>query len=330
MKKNSTYEIDGDLYEFNNNRLREIIRRQNPNRGAFEQFYRKVESQYVGISYDTVRGWVKKNTNPSSLDDVKEIAKLLGVDYMVLLKCTHISADTVRTRLQKITFDGVLDPFCSRYKGFSNVLDMIIGIGYNPETKESKVSDFAERIIDIIGMEKLEELGLPGLLGYKFVYSEDELRNMSDDQLLNVVSNGYIDEEGNRFYDNSNKIVIDRDKFGKRLIENTSWLDVEEREELQEIVEEAKNWWDFCEMPFGLLKIDINAFGHRLASYTCGLGWVKPTHENRWTLLLDVLALLGTQVDSAGLCWAKEMHVDQFESKMFLTIDVSKDILICE
>ena len=86
----------------------------------------------------------------------------------------------------------------------------IIGIGYNPATNESKVSDFAERIINLIGVKKIEELGIPGLLGYKFVYSEDELRSMSEDELLDAVNNGYVDDEGNSLYDNNQKIAIDR------------------------------------------------------------------------------------------------------------------------
>ena len=311
------------MYEFNNSRLKEIIRIQNPNRGCYEQFFRKVVSLDVGISYDTVRGWVKNDTNPA-LEDVKTLAEILGIDYMELLNCTHYSADAVRTRLQKITFSEVLDPFSIRYEGFSNVLDMIIGMGYDPATEESKVSDFAERIIDIIGIEKIEELGVPGLLGYKFIYSEEDLRNIPEDGFLDAIGKGYVDEEGNCFYDNNQKIALDRALFGKRLVENASWLEAEERKELQEVVKEAQKWWDLCEMPFALLKININAFGHNLVSYTYGMGWTKPTHEDRWTMLLDVLNLIGPEVDSAGLCWISEMHVDQLESEMFLTIDVAK------
>ena len=77
-------------------------------------------------------------------------------------------------------------------------------------------------------------------------------------------------------------------------------------------------------MPFALLKIDINAFGQNLASYTYGMGWARPTHKDRWQMLLDVLNFLGSQVDLAGLCWISEIHVDQFESEMFLTIDVCR------
>jgi len=323
MKKNSTYEIAGNLYEFNNDRLKKLIQIQNPNRGAYEQFYRKVVSLNVGISYDTVKGWVKNDTNPA-LEDVKALAEILGIDYMKLLDCTHYSAEAVKTRLQKITFSEVLDPFSIRYEGFSNALDMIIGMGYDPATKESKVSDFAERIIDIIGVEKIEELGVPGLLGYKFIYTDDELRSMPEDKLYDAMWNGYVDEEGNRLYDNSKKIAIDRTRFGERLIENATWLETEEREELQKVVAEAKKWWDLCEMPFALLKINVNVFGHQVASFTHGMGWVKPTHDDRWTMLLDVLNLIGPQVDSAGLCWISEMHVDQFESEMFLTIEAIK------
>ena len=323
MIKNSTYEIGGDLYEFNNDRLKKIIQSQNPNRGAYEQFYRKVVSLGAGISYDAVKGWVKNNTNPA-LEDVKVIAGILGIDYMKLLDCTHYSADTVSNKLQKITFNEVLDPFCLRYEGFSNVLDMIIGMGYNPTTKESKVSDFAERIIGIIGAGNNKETSLPELLGYKFVYSEEELRNMSEAELLDAINTGYVDEEGNCLYDNNQRIALDRVTFGKRLVENASWLEPEEMKEFKEIIGEANKWWDFCEMPFALLKIDINAFGHNLASYTYGMGWARPTHEDRWRMLLDVLNFLGSQVDLAGLCWISEMHVDQFESEMFITIDVCK------
>ena len=195
-------------------------------------------------------------------------------------------------------------------------------MGYNPSTDESKVSDFAERIIDIIGTEKIKEIGVPGLLGYKFIYSEDDLMNMPEGGLLEAMNNGYVDEEGKCLYDKNQKIAIDRSKFGKRLIENATWLDAEEMEELQVVISEAKKWWDLCEMPFALLKININAFGHPLASYTYGMGWVKPTHEDRWTMLLDVINLIWPQLDSAGLCWISEMHVDQFESEMFLTIEV--------
>ena len=323
MKKNSTYEIGGDLYEFNNDRLKKIIQSQNPNRGAYEQFYRKVVSLGAGISYDAVKGWVKNNTNPA-LEDVKVIAGVLGIDYMKLLDCTHYSADAVNTRLQKITFTEVLDSFSLRYEGFSNVLDMIIGMGYDPATEESKVSDFAERIIGIVREGKPKEAGLPELLGYKFVYSEEDLRNMSEAELLDAINTGYVDGEGNSLYDNNHRIALDRATFGKRLVENASWLEPEEMEELREVVGEADKWWDFCDMPFALLKIDINAFGQNLASYTYGMGWARPTHKDRWQMLLDVLNFLGLQVDLAGLCWISEIHVDQLESEMFLTIDVCR------
>lgn len=322
MKKNSTYEIDGDLYEFNNERLKKIIRSQNPNRGAYEQFYRNVVSRNTGISYDTVKGWVKNDTNPA-LEDVKLIAEILEIPYMQLLDCTHISSDTVRTRLQKITFEEVLDPFSFKYEGFSNILDMIIGMGYKKETEESKVSDFAERIIDILG-NRPEEYGLPELLGYKFIYTEEELKNMSEEELRKALNEGYVDRDGNSFYDKDYKIAIDRDTFGEKLLENASWLDEEEHQELQEVIAEAKSWWDLCNMPFALLKVKINVCGHSLASYTYGMGWTNPSHTDRWSLLLDVLSLVGTEVDTTGLCWLREMHVDQFESEMFVTIEVFK------
>ena len=149
MKKRSTYEINGDIYEFNNERLKKIIWNRNPNRGAYEKFYRMVVNQNVGIAYDTVKGWVKNNTNPA-LEDVKTLAKILEIPYMDLLVPTHYGADAVHTRLQKIRFTEVLDPFSLSYCGFSNVLDMIFGMGYNPVTEKYYDSDFAEKIINSI------------------------------------------------------------------------------------------------------------------------------------------------------------------------------------
>lgn len=321
MKKRSTYEINGDIYEFNNDKLKKIIWNRNPNRGAYEQFYRMVVNQNVGIAYDTVKGWVKNNTNPA-LEDVKAIAKILGIPYMELLVPTHYDADAVRTRLQKIRFTEVLDPFSLRYHGFSNVLDMIIGMGHNPITEECIDSDFAERIINIIWPSMPEDFALHELLGYRFIYSDDELRNMSEEELKSALSNGYLDAEGNSFYDRNGEIAIDRHKFGERLIENASWLDDEDRLELQEVIKEAEAWWDYCEMPFALLKVDITVCKQRIAHFTYGPGWTKPSHEDRWRLLLDVLSLLGPRIEKTGLCWMHEMHVDQFESEMFLTIEI--------
>ena len=321
MKKKSTYEIEGQLYEFNNNRLKQFIQMKNPNRGAFEQFYRKVVSKNVGISYDTVKGWVKNDTNPA-IEDVKTIAEILEIPYMNLLDCTHYSVDTVRTRIQKIRFEEVLNPFSLKYNGFSNALDMIIGMGYNPKTGECIDSDFAERIISIIGSIDTGDYGLPELLGYKFIYTEDELRSMTNEDLVSALNSGYVDDEGNILYDKDYKLHIDRKKFGERLIKNTFWLDDEERKELKEVIDEVDEWWDYCEMPFGMLKIDINFCGERIASYTYGQGWIKPTHEDRWTMILDILSLLGTRVDATGLCGIHEMYVDQFESEVFLTIEV--------
>lgn len=324
MKKKSNYEIDGNLYEFNNDRLKKIIRSKNPNRGAYEQFYRKVVSQDVGISYDTVKGWVKNDTNPA-IEDVKVIADILEIPYMQLLDPTHYSVDTVRTRLQQIRFEEVLNPFSMRYNGFSNALDMIIGMGYNPNTGECVDSDFAERIINILGSAEMGDRGLPELLGYKFIYSEDELRKMTNEELVEALNSGYVDNEGNKLYDKDYKLIIDRKEFGERLIENASWLEDEERKELKEIIEEADRWWDYCEMPFACLKIKINALGHNIATFTYGMGWSKPTHEDRWTMILDILSILGTQVEMTGLCWIHEMYVDQFESEMFLTIEAFKN-----
>ena len=54
--------------------------------------------------------------------ELKAIAEILGIPYMELLVPTHYGADAVHTRLQKIRFTEVLDPFSLRYHGFSNVL----------------------------------------------------------------------------------------------------------------------------------------------------------------------------------------------------------------
>lgn len=288
MKKKSTYEIDGNLYEFNNYKLKEIIKAQNPIRGAYEQFYRKMVSLNLGISYDTVKGWVKNDTNPA-LDDVKKIAEVLDIPFTQLLECTHYGAETVKTRIQKITFRGVMDPFQLRYDGFSNVFDMIIGMGYNTKTKEYKDSDFAERIIKIIGSDEMDQLGLPELLGYHFVYTDDVLRKMSEEEFEKAWNNGFVDDEGNSFFGEDGRIAIDRLKFGERLLQNVTWIDEDDRIELQEAIRDAGEWWDYCEMPFALLKININACGRHLASFTCGPGWVKPTHENRWELIKDII-----------------------------------------
>lgn len=322
MKKKSTYEIDGNLYEFDNEKFKKIIKsKKNNSRGACEQFYREVVSRGIGISYDTVKGWVKNDTNPA-LDDVKTLAEILEVPYMQLLECTHYSADVVHTRLQRITFDEIINPFSLKYEGFSNVFDAIIGMGYNPTTGECKDSDFAERIISIIGCDKICEYSLPELLGYKFAYSDEELHKMTDEELMDAVKSGYIDDDGNCLYDNEFRVSIDRHMFGRRLIENALWLDIEERKELQAVIEEAKKWWDYCDMPFALLKINIVTCELQLASFTYGDGWVKPTHEDRWRLILDVLELLGPHIYKSGLCWIHEMHVDQFESEFFVTIKI--------
>ncbi len=324
MAKKSDYEIDGDWYKFNNTKLREIIQIQNSSRGAFEQFYRKVVSRNVGISYDAVKGWVTKDTNPASLDDVKELADVLEVPYLRLLEPTSYAADHVNTRLQRIRFDEVTDAFSLRYEGFSNVLDIIIGRGLFSSTNVNNASNIAERIIDILGIDEIEKRSFPELLGYRFVYSEDVLKDMSDTELIAAMKNGYVDDEGERLFDEEGKVNIDRRKFGKRLLENATWLDSEERDDLRTVIEEADRWWDYCDTPFKLLKIDINACGLHLAKYTMGPGWSKPTHEDRWRLLLDVLALLDMRVETAGLCWAREMHVDQFESEFFVTIETFK------
>lgn len=321
MKKNSMYEIDGNLYEFSNDKFKKIIKAQNPNRGACEQFYRKVVGLNVGISYDTVKGWVKNNTNPA-IEDVKIIAEVLEIPYMNLLSCTHYGAEIVKTRIQKINFAEVYNPFALKYYGFSNVLDMIIGMGYNAKTGETMDADFTERIISIIGLEKMEDYALPELLGYKFKYSDDELSRMSEKDFKEALHCGYVDDDGNSFYDENYSIAIDKKQFGERLLENVTWLDDEDYERLKEIISEASEWWELCDMPFALLKIDINACGHQLASYTYGPGWAEPTHKDRWKLILDILMLLGMKLEMLGLCWMREMHVDQFESEMFLTIDV--------
>lgn len=321
MKKRSSYEINGDIYEFNNDKLKKIIKIRNPKKGAYEEFYRMVLNRTVGISYETVKGWIKNQTNPA-LEDVKAIAELLEIPYTELLVPTHYGADAVHTRLQKIRFTEILDPFSLKYRGFSNVLDMIIGMGHNPTTEECIDSDFAERIINIIWPSMPEDYALPELLGYKFIYSDDELRNMSGDELESALNNGYLDADKNSFYDKDGKIAIERDKFGELLIKNATWLEDEDRKELQEIIKEAEDWWDYCEMPFALLKVDITVCEQRVASFTYGPSWTKPTREDRWRLILDILALLGPSIEKTGLCWMHEMHVDQFESEMFLTIEI--------
>lgn len=78
-------------------------------------------------------------------------------------------------------------------------------------------------------------------------------------------------------------------------------------------------------MPYSLLEIKINACGIPLACYTYGPGWANPTHNDRWELILDILSLLGTELETTGLCWIREMHVDQFESEIFLTIEAFRD-----
>ena len=325
MKKKSTYEINGDLYEFNNERLKELIYLRNPNRGAYESFYREVVSQNVGIAYDTVKGWVKNNTNPS-LEDVKIIAEILNIPCLALLDCTHLGAGAAHTRLQRTRYGSVDYPFCLQYNGFSNVLDMIIGMGYDPITDDYMDSNFAERIINIILQDLPVDYALPELLGYRFRYSEDDLKNMcknmSHEEFSDTLKNGYVDNDGNSLYDKNHKIAIDRQKFGERLLENTTWLHAEVHKELQDIIHEAESWWDYCMMPFNKLKITIKHCGCTTSTYTYGPGWANPTHEDRWQLILDILALLGLQVRKSGLCWMDEMHIDQREGEMFLAIEL--------
>lgn len=325
MKK-SYYEIDGNVYIFNNAELKQAIKRKNPKRGAYEKFYQKIASCNAGISYEAAKGWVNKSTNPS-LDNVKIIAEVLGINFMDLLTCTHYDVNEVHTmidKFSKILFTEILDPFSFRYDHFSNVLDMIIGTGYNQTTHTRKNSDFAERMIQLMYLNYSSEFNLPELLGYKFKYSRDELTKIPANGFEDAVKNGYVDSEGNSFFDENYKATIDRKTFCKRLLENVTDLENADYMELQAIIKEAQEWWDYCDMPYNMLKIDIKFQGRQVKTYTYGPGWVNPTHEDRWSLILDILCLIDFRLCLVGLTQVDEMYIDQFESDVFFSFELGK------
>lgn len=313
-------------------------------------------AEKMSCSYDTVLGWKKGKNSPQDLETVHELENVLELsegsllfskedelkgecdDYkwqIAMLKKTVFDLNSELRRyknehnIQPENFQFVerINSFSLRYDGFSNLIDMIIGINHDPKLDEGP-STYAEEL-EYILMDYYGGYSLAEILGYKQERSHEEIdeyvenynREDDDRKFINWLNYGQTDKEGNHLYDENGKLNLPGNMLWEKL-KKSPVLRKADKRRASALLDELMSNWDKFDFPYACLSIVIQVEGTAIDRFSFGPGYCKPTYDERIDLIKELLFISEGNIGFYTLENATRFYVDQFEMDISIVFDL--------
>ncbi len=214
-----------------------------------EDYLRELAEE-LSCGYDTLLGWKKGKNAPQDIELVHSLERALGVSLSSLLyskekqlrnelnKAKHINADLtvenseLKIRLEqeilkndktdstnessgeKYIFCGQSSSFNLRYDGFSNLIDLLLGICCEKDATEDKSSTYAEELSYILD-DYIYDYSFTEILGFNRCRSKEEFEayrkehnTKNDDEIIRWIEEAVVDSSGNRLYGEKGEIAL--------------------------------------------------------------------------------------------------------------------------
>ncbi len=355
---NKTYKDEnGIVYRFDLDKFKSTLDSNRRAKGMKAEDYVREVADEMSSSYDTVLGWKKGKNSPQDLETVHELEEVLELSegallfskedklkkerdgYMGQALMYKKAAIELKSELDKyknekniqpenFQFNRRLNAFNLRYEGFSNLIDMIIGINHDPKLDEGP-STYAEEL-DYIFTDYLRENSFAEILGYKQERSIEEvdeyLKNYKEDgdeKFVNWLNYGQTDKEGKHLYDEDGGLNLPGNMLWEKL-KKSPLLSRADKRRASALIDELMSKWNKYDFPYACLFIVIQVGGVEVEHYTFGPGYCKPTDTERIELIKKLLFVSDGDISFYTLENATQFHVDQFEMDIRIVFDLMK------
>ena len=350
-KKTKLYrDVNGDVRKFDVDRFRSSIKSNGRAKKLTIEEYERELAAELSCSYDTIEGWKKGKNAPQDIETVLKLEEAMNLTKYSLLfsENEHLrnenllykqKIETLEQKLQNserlsenkqnnFVFAERLSPFCLRYNGFSNLIDILIGYYWGRE--DDCVSTYAEELSYIIG-DYVDSFEFSEILGYQGKRSREEVReyldnNMDkrdDDEFIRWLYEVIVDSKGNKLYDENNKLTIHGIQLWQKL-RDSSVLSPSDKGRVSALLDELIREWDKFQEPYATCSIKIQYEDVVIYKYHLGMGFTKPSHDDRMDVITELLFLTNGRVEPYTLENAIKFHSDQFEMELEIVFDISR------
>lgn len=347
-RQTKTYrDENGEAKRFDLEKFRSIIKSNRREKGMTQLNYVDKLAEGLSCSTETIEGWRKGRNAPQDIETVYALEKELELSKGSLL---YSEVDNLRKEVQyykqekeklekelnkakeedvctrkNFTFSERTQSFCLRYDGFSNLIDMLIGVLYG---EVDEPSTYAEELSYILS-DYTYDNSFTKILGYHDL-SEDEIRSAleefkdkSPEEFDRWMYDSAIDSKGHHLYDENHKIKLHEMEIWER-IKESDILEKADRKRTKALLNELIEKWEKMDFPYAMCAINIQTYGYTIAKFRFGEGYMNPTHSDRMDIITELLFLSNGNIDKYTFENAVKFHVDQFESEIEVTFDLTR------
>ena len=340
-----------------------------------EDYLRKL-AKILSCSYDTLLGWKKRKNAPQDLELVHSLENALGLPFNSLLyskekqlenelkKAKNENTDLVRENFslkrkleqvelnddnsesinnsaeERFSFSEQTNSFSLKYDGFSNLIDLLIGMSVEENAIEDSSCTYAEELSYILS-DYIYNYTLAELIGFGGKRSNEEFKsfmnelkkdtNDSDeaeeknDRVLQWINEAIIDSNGNRLYGEKGEIKLKGIELFERL-RNSSFFNKSDSLRIKTLTGDLIRKWNSYFFPYATISISLMLDDIVVDRYSFGDGFVHPTNDDRMEIINQLLFLNNGDISKYSLQNTKIFHVDQFEREIEIAFDL-KDLI---
>ncbi len=354
---------NGDLVFFDVGKFKCIFDSNARVKNITKEDYLRELAEELSCGYDTLLGWKKGKNAPQDIEIVHSLERALDVSINSLLfskekqlknelnKAQHINAELaaensgLKRRLEQETlkkaeidsikkpseekylFCGQLSPFNLRYNGFSNLIDLLLGICCEKDVTEDKSSTYAEELSYILD-DYIYNYSLAELIGFNRYPSKEEFEAYmkehnikNDDEFMRWIEEAVVDSNGNRLYDENGKYALKGTDLLERLKEGTVFNEADSLR-VRALIDELLDKWDNLACPYVIVDISIVYDDRVIKRYTFGQGYIHPTNDDRMDIINELLFLTNGNIGKYSFENVKKFHADQFEYEIEVVYDL--------
>ena len=351
-KKTKFYrDENGDNLKFDTEKFRVSIESNRRMKNLTIEKYVRELAKELSSSYDTIEGWRKGKNAPQDIEIVFKLEEIMKLPPNSLLysEIKHLKNEILlyKDRLERaekklqnkenqlenkqnnFVFSERLSPFCLRYSGFSNLIDILIGYNWEEGCIEEGASTYAEELSYIIenyvySSDFAEILGFKGRRTKKEVRDYLDKNEEKDDEVfLRWLNEVVVDSKGKKLYDENNKINIHGIELWQRL-KDSSFFSLADKERVTALLDELIKNWEAFQEPYATCSIKIQFEDIVLQRFCLGKGYCNATHNDRLDAIVELLFLTNGRIDPYTLENATIFRTDQFEMEMEIVFDLSR------
>lgn len=366
---------NGDCWYFDFSKFISITKTNAKSEEGTQEEYLRELADMLSCSYDTLLGWKKRRNAPQDLERVHSLENALGLSFNSLLyskekqlenelkKAKNENAEIVREnfslkhRLEQVElyddsesiknsteerflFCEETNFFSLKYDGFSNLIDLLIGVSVEKNAIEDSSCAYAEELSYILS-DYIYNYSLAEIIGFGGERSKEEFEtfmnelkndgNESDeseeynDRILQWINEAITDSNGNRLYGEKGEIKLKGIELFERL-RNATIFSESDSLRMKALTDDLIRKWNSYIFPYATISISLMLNDIVVDRYTYGDGFVHPTNDDRMEIINQLLFLNNGDISKYSLQNAKRFHVDQFEREIDIAFNLDNII----